>query len=51
VRQGNHKGIATARRVGMEWVGETDKYYGLFLQIYRLTKPDLDLPEFDAHLG
>jgi RimJ/RimL family protein N-acetyltransferase len=51
VRPGNHKGIATARRVGMEWVGETDKYYGLFLQIYRLTKPDLDLPEFDAHLG
>jgi RimJ/RimL family protein N-acetyltransferase len=51
VRPGNRKGIATARRVGMEWVGETDKYYGLFLQIYRLTKPDLDLPEFDAHLG
>jgi RimJ/RimL family protein N-acetyltransferase len=51
VRPGNRKGIATARRVGMEWVGETDKYYGLFLQIYRLTKPDLDLPEFDARLG
>jgi RimJ/RimL family protein N-acetyltransferase len=45
VRPGNHRGIATARRVGMEWVGETDKYYGLSLQIYRLTKADLDLPE------
>jgi RimJ/RimL family protein N-acetyltransferase len=51
MRPGNRQGIATARRVGMEWVGETDKYYGLFLQIYRLTKADLDLPEFDVRLG
>jgi hypothetical protein len=35
----------------MEWVGETDKCYGLFLQIYRLTKPDPDLTDFDARLG
>ena len=27
VRPGNTRGVATARRVGMEWVGETDKYY------------------------
>ncbi|WP_249025705.1 GNAT family N-acetyltransferase [Mycobacterium intermedium] len=45
VRTGNHRGVSTARRVGMEWVGETDKYYDLTLQIYRLTKADLDLPE------
>lgn len=45
VRPGNQRGIATARRVGMEWVGETDKYYDLTLQIYRLTKADLDYPE------
>jgi RimJ/RimL family protein N-acetyltransferase len=45
VRPGNHRGVVTARRVGMEWVGETDKYYGLSLQVYRLTKADLDLPE------
>jgi RimJ/RimL family protein N-acetyltransferase len=45
VRPGNHRGVATARRVGMEWVGETDKYYNLTLQVYRLTKADLDLPE------
>jgi RimJ/RimL family protein N-acetyltransferase len=45
VRPGNHRGVATARRVGMEWVGETDKYYGLTLEIYRLNKADLDLPE------
>jgi RimJ/RimL family protein N-acetyltransferase len=45
VRPGNRRGMATARRVGMEWVGETNKYYNLTLQIYRLTKADLDLPE------
>lgn len=45
VRPGNHRGVATARRVGMEWVGETNKYYGLTLDVYRLWKADLDLPE------
>jgi RimJ/RimL family protein N-acetyltransferase len=45
VRPGNTRGVATARRVGMEWVGETAKYYGLTLQIYRLTAADLDYPE------
>lgn len=45
VRPENRRGVATARRVGMEWVGETDKYYNLTLQVYRLTKADLDLPE------
>ncbi len=45
VRPGNHRGVSTARRVGMEWVGETNKYYGLTLDVYRLWKADLDLPE------
>jgi RimJ/RimL family protein N-acetyltransferase len=45
VRPGNRRGVATAQRVGMVWVGETDKYYGLTLQVYRLSKADLDLPE------
>jgi RimJ/RimL family protein N-acetyltransferase len=45
VRPGNRRAEATARRVGMEWVGETSKYYGLSLQVYRLRKADLDLPE------
>jgi RimJ/RimL family protein N-acetyltransferase len=45
VRPGNHRGVATARRVGMEWVGATTKYYGLSLDVYRLWKADLDLPE------
>lgn len=44
-RPGNHRAAAMARRIGMRWVGETEKYYGLNLQIYRLRKGDLDLPE------
>jgi RimJ/RimL family protein N-acetyltransferase len=44
VRPRNVRGIATARRIGMEWVGETDKYYDLRLQVYRLRKADLDVP-------
>jgi len=43
VRDRNTRGAATARRVGMEWVGETDKYYDLRLQVYRLRKGDLDM--------
>jgi len=44
VRRTNARGGATARRVGMEWVGETEKYYGLRLQVYRLRKGDADIP-------
>ncbi|NUS05087.1 MAG: GNAT family N-acetyltransferase, partial [Nonomuraea sp.] len=44
VRPRNERGAATARRVGMEWVGETDKYYGLRLQVFRLRPGDLDVP-------
>jgi len=43
VRDRNTRGAATAERVGMEWVGETDKYYDLRLQVYRLRKGDLDV--------
>jgi RimJ/RimL family protein N-acetyltransferase len=45
VREQNGRGAATARRVGMEWVGETDKYYHLRLQVFRLRKGDLDIPQ------
>jgi RimJ/RimL family protein N-acetyltransferase len=44
VRRRNTRGAATAQRVGMEWVGETEKYYGLRLQVYRLRKGDVDIP-------
>ncbi len=44
VRSQNGRGAATARRVGMEWVGETEKYYDLRLQVFRLRKGELDVP-------
>src|SRR5690606_4365273 len=43
VRPRNTRSLATARRVGMEWVGETEKYYDLRLQVFRLRKGDLDV--------
>jgi RimJ/RimL family protein N-acetyltransferase len=42
-RPNNVRAIATAKRLGMQWVGETAKYYGLRLQVYRI-RPN-DLPE------
>ena len=42
VRPQNDRGVRAARRIGMEWVGETDKYYDLRLQVFRLRKGDLD---------
>jgi RimJ/RimL family protein N-acetyltransferase len=41
VRPANKRAAAMARRIGMEWVGETQKYYGLQLQVYRLRPGDL----------
>jgi RimJ/RimL family protein N-acetyltransferase len=40
-RPNNTRAIATAKRLGMEWVGETEKYYDLRLQVYRLRAPDM----------
>ena len=42
LRPQNDRGAHAARRIGMEWVGETDKYYDLRLQVFRLRKGDLD---------
>jgi RimJ/RimL family protein N-acetyltransferase len=41
VRPPNKRAAATAERIGMEWVGETEKYHGLRLQEYRLRPGDL----------
>ena len=41
MRPGNERSAALARRLGMTWVGETDKYYGLHLQVHRLRPSDL----------
>jgi hypothetical protein len=39
-RPHNKRAIATATRLGMEWVGETDKHYDLKLRAYRLRASD-----------
>lgn len=41
VRPANTRATATVRRIGMEWMGETEKYHNLRLQEYRLTPGDL----------
>ncbi len=41
VRPANTRASATVRRIGMEWVGETDKYYDLHLHVFRLRPGDL----------
>lgn len=35
-RPKNERAIGVARRLGMEWVGETEKYYDMRLQVFRL---------------
>ncbi len=40
-RPNNTRAISTAKRLGMQWVGETTKYYGLRLQVYRVRPTDL----------
>ena len=44
VRPANSRALGTVRRIGMEWVGETEKYHGLRLQQYRLRPGDLKAP-------
>ena len=40
-RPSNARALATVKRLDMQWVGETTKYYGLNLQVYRLRPNDL----------
>ncbi|MGH3449339.1 MAG: GNAT family N-acetyltransferase [Haloechinothrix sp.] len=40
-RPNNVRAIATAKRLGMTWVGETTKYYDLRMQVYRVRPSDL----------
>lgn len=44
-RPANERATKTARRIGMEWVGETEKYYGLRLQVFRVRQADLEASE------
>jgi RimJ/RimL family protein N-acetyltransferase len=39
-RPSNLRALATMKRLGMQWVGETTKYYGLNLQVYRIRPSD-----------
>jgi RimJ/RimL family protein N-acetyltransferase len=41
VRPANTRAVAVVRRIGMEWVGETEKYHDLRLQAFRLRPGDL----------
>ena len=41
VRPANERATAMVRRMGMEWVGETEKYHDLRLQVFRLRPGDL----------
>lgn len=43
-RPRNVRARDTARRLRMEWVGETDKYHQLRLQVFRLRPDDLSRP-------
>jgi RimJ/RimL family protein N-acetyltransferase len=40
-RPSNARAVATAERLGMQWVGETTKYYDLKLQVFRVRPADL----------
>lgn len=42
VRPGNARAASAVRGNGMEWVGQTDKYYGISLDLFRLRRGDLN---------
>jgi ribosomal-protein-alanine N-acetyltransferase len=42
MRPANQRARKLAERLGMQWVGETSKYYDLRLQVYRLRPTDLE---------
>jgi [ribosomal protein S5]-alanine N-acetyltransferase len=48
MRPRNTRAVALARRLGMEWTGETEKYYGLRLDVYRLRPENLGKTRIDA---
>jgi RimJ/RimL family protein N-acetyltransferase len=49
VLPGNTRTAASVRRNGMYWVGETSKYFGVRLQVFRLRAADLDRSAPDTH--
>jgi len=50
VRPGNERSSQVARRLGMTYVGRTDKYWGLHAELFRLRPSDLiDPMEFSRY--
>lgn len=49
VRAGNARAAATVRNNGMHWVGETTKYFGADLQVFRLRMADLNRAAPEGH--
>ncbi|MFI5613272.1 GNAT family N-acetyltransferase [Amycolatopsis sp. NPDC051903] len=47
-RPANRRAAAAARRMGMDWVGQTEKYYDTRLDVFRLRRYDLDVPAVAA---
>jgi hypothetical protein len=43
-RPANQRAAAAARRMGMDWVGQTNKHYNTRLDVFRLRRYDLDVP-------
>ena len=48
VQPDNQRAEATAKRMGMEWVGETGLYGGTKLQVYRVRHGDLEYADTDS---
>jgi RimJ/RimL family protein N-acetyltransferase len=48
-RPANHRAASAARHMGMDWVGQTDKYYNTRLDVFRLRRYDLDVPAHVQH--
>jgi RimJ/RimL family protein N-acetyltransferase len=49
VRPDNTRAAATVRHNGMHWVGETTKYFGVDLQVFRLRMADLNRAAPEGH--
>jgi RimJ/RimL family protein N-acetyltransferase len=49
LRPGNARAAATVRHNGMHWVGETTKYFGADLQVFRLRMADLNRRAPEGH--
>jgi RimJ/RimL family protein N-acetyltransferase len=48
VRPDNIRAAATVRRNGMQWVGETSKYFGMTMGVFRLRPAELNREAPDA---